>query len=126
MESQHSPVKTRATRHVERSFLRRLRLIVGSLVGLRMRWIMSYDERLAHMLSVAEQAYGPRTNRRTLLPVSFDMGLAQVFYPTPTTIEIRVPAGYKSKPEAACFMLAHECIQLLSLFHVSTHTAPDE
>src|SRR5438093_13562133 len=104
MESQHSPVKTRATRHVERSFLRRLRLIVGSLVGLRMRWIMSYDERLAHMLNVAEQTYGPRTNRRTLLPVGFDMGFPQVFYPTPATFEIRLIASCKSRHEAECLM----------------------
>jgi hypothetical protein len=79
-----------------------------------MRSGMSYDERLAHMLSVAEQSYGLRTHQRTILPVSFHMDLPQVFYPTPTTIEIRLPFGFKMELEHSCYMLAHECVHVLS------------
>ena len=84
---------------------------------------MSYDERFAHMLSVAEQSYGLRTHQRTMLPVGFHVGFPQVFCPSPGTVEIRLPFGYKSEVELSCYMLAHECIHVLVLSPVSSHGA---
>lgn len=87
---------------------------------------MSYDERLAHMLSIAEQSYGPRTHRRTILPVGFHADLPQVFYPSSTTVEIRLPFNYKAERENSCYMLAHECVHLLSPCDIHSVTVLEE
>lgn len=91
-----------------------------------MRHRMSYDDRLAHMLSVAEESFGPRTHQRTALPVGFHAGLPEVFYPSPTTIEIRLPFDYKAERERSCYMLAHECVHVLSPCDLHSVTVLEE
>lgn len=91
-----------------------------------MRSGMSYDERLAHMLSIAEQIYGSRVHQPTILPVAFHMDLPQIFRPTSTTIEVRLPFNYKAQREHSCYMLAHECVHLLSPADINTVTVLEE
>jgi hypothetical protein len=79
-----------------------------------MRPSMSFDERLAHMLSKAEEIYGPRTHQRKILPVGFHADLPTACCPSPTTVEVRLPFDYKADYKGSCYMLAHECVHILS------------
>jgi hypothetical protein len=87
---------------------------------------MSYDERLGHMLGITEHDYGPRTHRRTMRPVSFHIDPPQVSYPTPTELEVLLPFSYKGQLEGCCYMLAHECIHILSPVDIYTATFLEE
>ncbi len=78
------------------------------------------------MLSLAEQAYGPRTHQRTFRPVGFHSTSPQIFYPTATELEIRIGLNSQTELERGCYQLSHESVHALSPVDIYTATTLEE
>lgn len=87
---------------------------------------MNYSDRLEHILCLAEELYGPRTHTRTFRVINFHDRQPQVFYPSPSEIEIRLGLPCQTELERGCYQLAHEALHCLSPVDIWTATTLEE
>ena len=76
---------------------------------------MTYDEELCDALHCAEERFGPRLSNKDAFPsIVFHDGPPQVYFPTGSRIEIRLPLKCEFDDFAARYHLRHEAVHLLS------------
>jgi hypothetical protein len=75
---------------------------------------VKYDDRLHHALRLAEERFGKRVYADAIPLITFHAGPPQVFFPTPSTVAIRLSSRCESDYLLGCYHLAHETVHLLS------------
>jgi hypothetical protein len=87
---------------------------------------VDYADRLCHTLKLAEQRFGSRVYPDAIPPITFHDGPSQVFFPSPSTVAVRLSRRCESDYLLGCYQLAHETVHLLSPVSRSKITALEE
>ncbi|MGC3990229.1 MAG: hypothetical protein QM796_11215 [Chthoniobacteraceae bacterium] len=75
---------------------------------------MTYHEELCDALHCAEKRFGARFSNDAIPPIVFHDGPPQVYFPTWSRIEIRLPLRCEHDDFEARYHLRHEAVHLLS------------